>query len=119
MPSWHVAGLQTGRYGGKIDVMSFRKSPTARSILAFLLLGAVTALPVRADQTLKEDFRQAGRQAAKAGKTVGEKVSGVAKKVYHATPRSAETVWQRTERASRRAWDWLMGDKPGTGERKP
>jgi hypothetical protein len=98
--------------------MSFRKSPPALSFLALLLLGAVTALPVRADQTLKEDFRQAGRQTAKAGKTAGEKVSGVAKKVYHAAPRTAETVWQRTERASRRAWDWLMGEKSGSGDKK-
>jgi X-X-X-Leu-X-X-Gly heptad repeat protein len=79
--------------------------------LALFLLTAAPPMALRADEPVKQDLKQAGKEIGRAGKAVGEKVTSGAKQAAQGAPQVAETTWQKTKRNSRRFWSWLTGKK--------
>ncbi len=83
----------------------------ARLAVALPLLAAAPHFPLRADEPVKQELKQAGRDIGRAGKAVGEKVASGAKQAARGTAQVSETAWQKTRRNSRRFWSWLTGKK--------
>jgi hypothetical protein len=84
---------------------------TLRIAALLTLLAAAPQLPLRADEPVKQELKQAGKDVGHAGKAVGEKVSSGAKQVAQSSAQVSETVWQKTKRTSHRFWSWLTGKK--------
>jgi hypothetical protein len=94
-----------------IAVMKRRLRMFPRLMLALSLLAAAPQVPLRADEPVKQDMKQAGKDLGRAGKAAGDKLSDSAKKVGHETAQGSETVWQKTKRTSHHFWCWLTGKK--------
>src|SRR5260221_9450780 len=92
-----------------IAVMKRRSRIFPCLALVLSLLAAAPQIPLRADEPVKQELKQAGKDVSRAGKIAGEKTSDAAKKAGHATAQTSETAWDKTKSNNHQFWCWMTG----------